>query len=72
MESISSPKRRKNSSRRCGTPLENGNAHNDLGVAYYQKGDFEKAAEQFGEAARINPSASASKNLESRSSADEK
>jgi Flp pilus assembly protein TadD len=33
----------------------NANAHNGLGVALAQMGDYEKAYEQFSEAARIDP-----------------
>ena len=34
----------------------NSNAHNDLGVALFQYGDYEKAAEQFNDAIQIDPS----------------
>jgi Flp pilus assembly protein TadD len=44
--------------------LAKADAHNDLGVALYQMGDYEKAAEQFGEAVKIDPaSAYARQNL---------
>jgi Flp pilus assembly protein TadD len=40
-------------------------AHNDLGVALLQIGEYEKAAEQFNDSIRINPSYSdAKRNLE--------
>jgi tetratricopeptide (TPR) repeat protein len=35
--------------------LAKADAHNDLGVAYFQLGDYEKSAEQFSEAVKIDP-----------------
>ena len=44
--------------------LAKADAHNDLGVAYFQLGDYEKSAEQFSEAVKIDPgSAYAKQNL---------
>jgi tetratricopeptide (TPR) repeat protein len=38
--------------------LAKADAHNDLGVAYFQLGDYEKSAEQFSEAVKIDPASS--------------